>query len=133
MDNTSEKPSFQWDDEKLAAAVRLKGEGLSASEIAGELGTTKGSVQGKLRRTGHARGAVINTRPKYKAPPPDRRQEAAVAAAKRKYRCLDIMALQSHHCRWIVADRPTLYCGHRKRDGSSYCPHHTGLAWRREV
>lgn len=131
MDNTPATPSFQWDDEKLAAAVRLRKEGLSCSEIAGELGTTKGSVQGKLRREGFGGGVYI--RPRYKAPPPDRRQEAVTAAAKRKYRCISIMDLQRHHCRWIVADKPTLYCGHRKWGGSSYCCEHTQRAWRREL
>jgi len=34
------------------------------------------------------------------------------------------MQLESWHCREIVRDKPIMYCGHQKAQGSSYCLEH---------
>ncbi len=39
--------------------------------------------------------------------------------------------LEPHHCRWPVNDAPYMFCGDTKRDGSSYCQRHFGIAHNR--
>jgi hypothetical protein len=134
MDNSTPVSPFQWTDEKIAAAIRLKEvEGMSASEIAGELGTTKGAVLGKLRRLGHFEpksngGVALKGR--------------AYVARKRKLLAengnphlptgsVSLLDLKACHCRWPVTDRPPhMFCGAEKWGSSSYCAAHTAKAWR---
>jgi GcrA cell cycle regulator len=51
---------MRWTEELLATAIRLKDAGLSANEIAAELGggLTRNSVIGKLHRSGHVGGGA---------------------------------------------------------------------------
>jgi GcrA cell cycle regulator len=133
MDNSTKAAPFQWDDEKIACVIRLKGEGLSASEIAGELGTTKGSVLGKLRRLGLFEpktngGSALKGR--------------AYVARKRKILAkngnphlppgsVSLLDLKAEDCRFPVTDRPPhLFCAKPKWGSSSYCAFHTSRVWR---
>lgn len=118
-----------WTEERIAALLRLKGEGLSASEIAGEMGTTKGSVLGKLRRLGYAsqkpnKGKLYIAR--------KRRVLAKNGHPHLPKGAVDLLGLRSADCRWPVTDRPPhLFCGQPQREGSSYCSFHSSKAWKK--
>jgi hypothetical protein len=131
MDNSTPVSPFQWTDEKIAIAIRLKDEGLSHSEIAGELGTTKGSVQGKMRRLGFSE-KKLNKGRLYVA-----RKRAVLAANGNPHLppgAVPLLSLRSSHCRWPVTDRPPhLFCARPRWGNSSYCACHTSKAWRREI
>jgi GcrA cell cycle regulator len=136
MDNSTNPTPFQWDDEKIACVRRLKEEGLSASEIAGEMGTTKGSILGKLRRLGLFEpktngGAALKGRA-YVA-----RKRKVLAANGNPHlppHSISLLDLKPADCRWPVTDRPPhLFCGRPKWGSSSYCCSHTAKAWRRGV
>ena len=40
-----------------------------------------------------------------------------------------LMELEPRHCRYIVCETPSLYCGERRQAGSSYCPDHHAVCW----
>jgi hypothetical protein len=120
MDNSTTASPFQWDDEKIAHAIFQKQCGLSASQIAESLGTTKGSVLGKFYRMGLSKPMVrSNDRPAPNVP----RKGKEHVAAKRELLAAnghphlppgfkDLLALRSCDCRWPVTDRPPhLLCG----------------------
>jgi hypothetical protein len=128
MDNSTFTSPFQWDEEKIAIIIRLKAEGLSASEIGGEIGTTKGSVLGKLRRLGLAEPKP-NKGKLYVA-----RKRKVLAANGHPHLppgFVSLLDLKSCHCRWPVTDRPPhMFCGADRWGTSSYCAAHTAKAWR---
>jgi hypothetical protein len=140
MHNSTNPSPFQWDDDKIAYALFQKQCGLSASQIAESLGTTKGSVLGKFRRMGLSKPLVRRTdvRPTTKVP-----KGKAYVAAKREALAkngnphlppgsLSILDLKADDCRWPVTDRPPhLFCGRVKWGGSPYCAEHSSRAWRK--
>jgi hypothetical protein len=136
MDNSTIATPFQWDEEKISILTRLREEGLSASEIAGEMGTTKGSVLGKLRRMGMFEprtngGAVLKGK--------------AYVARKRKILAkngnphlpkgsVTLLDLKNNDCRFPVTDRPPhLFCAKPKWGASPYCCEHSALVWRKQA
>lgn len=139
-----------WSAEEIATLRKLWGGKISASGIAALLGRNKNAVIGKAHR--------LNLPPRRVSPAPRgtiRRQIARVvkkAARKeslpkpptdpRKVRKVEtplpepvslrvsLMDLTDSQCRFI-ADEPNnaTFCGHRVKEGSSYCPHHHARVW----
>jgi hypothetical protein len=142
MDNSTKATPFQWDDEKITHAIFQKQCGLSASQIADSLGTTKGSVLGKFRRMGLSKPLVrryedvSNNVPK-KGKAYVARKRAVLARNGNPHLppgSVPLLELRADDCRWPVTDRPPhLFCGQMKWGSSSYCCDHTRMAWRREV
>lgn len=142
--------SFTWDAEAVERLKALQQSGLSASQIGAELGTSRNSVIGKLKRL----GLPVIGRPRLaniKQPGPRRNGGAIVAALKSMNRKppqlpaltqkqkeyilgkpLTIMELKYDTCRWIITDLPKwsehLYCGNKTVKGLSYCPCHARIA-----
>lgn len=117
--------NFDWTDERIAF---LKGawERKSAAEIAGELGTSKGSVIGKAHRLGLP---SKDSKPPI-APPLSPAQKEYILGSP-----LTIMELTHSTCHWIITDLPPysehLYCGNETVEGQPYCPAHCRKAWAR--
>jgi GcrA cell cycle regulator len=44
---------------------------------------------------------------------------------------LTVQQLQKDECRWPYGQSPYTFCGHKKLEGSSYCPYHHKDAYRR--
>jgi len=96
---------------------------------------TRNAVIGRARRLGlqsdhrmrparrGPRRILTTTKPKVS---PRGKQEAKVEEVKLKILRgpVTFMQLENWHCREIVKDKPIMYCGHHKADGSSYCLEH---------
>lgn len=137
-----------WTQEMLETAVQLARDGLSAGQIAVEIGNgvSRNAVIGKLHRAKH-RLSDLNGRVRQAKSPTEKiaarvkterrvKIKEASAPIKRMSRELahlaverkdgvELVDLECHHCRWPHGDgRDVWYCG-RQRDGeASYCEGH---------
>lgn len=141
-----------WDDDTTATAVKLWGEGLSATGIARRIGgLTRNAVIGKLHRLGLKRDGTVKitrtraqnkvVRQRQRAPKPAtevRRILAAMATeplpAERPddIARVSFAALEAHHCRWPVGEvgQPGFgFCGCKRVEGAPYCADHVRRAY----
>lgn len=123
---------FAWSEERIAALRQLTAAGLSAAQIAAQLGITRNAVCGKWLRD---RGPNVAPRPRVAPKPkpkpaPIMRPAVPVPDVAPVSLNIDIMALTSTTCKWPVNDgNPYRFCGADKpAEGSPYCPYHARVA-----
>lgn len=145
-----------WTDERVETLKKLWQDGLSASQIAKQLGgVTRNAVIGKVHRLGLSGRAAPSkpARPAFKAPRPHRPAAAAPSAPRRiaepvsthaaappspPVRYVDetpgsatVLTLGAHMCKWPIGDPSTdgfTFCGRRASDGP-YCVEHARVAY----
>ena len=140
-----------WTDERVELLKKLWQDGLSASQIAKQLGgVTRNAVIGKVHRLGLS-GRATPSKPQrtvFKAPRPARPVAPAIAAPRRiaeaapqqtaPVRYIDerpgtatVLTLGAHMCKWPIGD-PSLdsftFCGRRSDEGP-YCDEHASVAY----
>ena len=140
-----------WTDERVSLLKKLWLDGLSASQIAKQLGgVTRNAVIGKVHRLGLSGRAAPSqpARPVFKAPRPARpavqvqpvtRRPAAVEAPMPVvYRAEEVgsatvLTLGAHMCKWPIGDPSRdgfSFCGRRTGgDDGPYCGEHAALAY----
>ncbi len=144
-----------WTDERVELLKKLWADGLSASQIAKQLGgVTRNAVIGKVHRLGLSGRAAPSqpARPAFKAPRAPRAAVAAPAAPRRVepvapapvaasptppavYKeepgSATVLTLGAHMCKWPIGDPATdsfSFCGRRSSDGP-YCSDHARVAY----
>lgn len=143
-----------WTDERVELLKKLWQDGLSASQIAKQLGgVTRNAVIGKVHRLGLS-GRATPSKPArnvYKAPRPARPAQApsaprrmaeplssASAPTQAPVRYVDeapgsatVLTLGAHMCKWPIGD-PAMdnftFCGRRSGEGP-YCHEHSRIAY----
>lgn len=140
-----------WTDERVELLKKLWQDGLSASQIAKQLGgVTRNAVIGKVHRLGLS-GRAAPSKPQrtvFKAPRPARPAAMVVTAPRRMsdssptpptpVRYIDerpgtatVLTLGAHMCKWPIGD-PALdnftFCGRRSDEGP-YCHEHAEVAY----
>ncbi len=148
-----------WTDERVELLKKLWLDGLSASQIAKQLGgVTRNAVIGKVHRLGLSGRAAPSqpARPVFKAPraprpvsaPAPRRIEthshtqnhglapAAPTPAPVYYveepGSATVLTLGAHMCKWPIGDPSTedfTFCGRRTGQDGPYCTEHARLAY----
>ena len=143
-----------WTDERVEALKKLWLDGLSASQIAKQLGgVTRNAVIGKVHRLGLSGRAAPSqpARPAFKAPRParpvatqtPRRVEVQTAqpltsAPQPPVVYLEepgsatVLTLGAHMCKWPIGDPSTedfTFCGRRTGQDGPYCTEHARLAY----
>ncbi|MCB1386968.1 MAG: GcrA cell cycle regulator [Nitratireductor sp.] len=147
-----------WTDERVELLKKLWMEGLSASQIAAELGgVTRNAVIGKIHRiglSGRAKGTASNAarrKPaatRSTASPKAARQTngtrstsqpvavvktaAATDIEKPEMLLLDLLQLTEQTCKFPIGDPQEenfAFCGVRSKDGEPYCEYHCSLAY----
>jgi len=143
-----------WTDERVELLKKLWQDGLSASQIAKQLGgVTRNAVIGKVHRLGLSGRAAPSkpARTVFKAPRPARPVAAAPSAPRRiaepapvaaqpatPVRYVDeppgsatVLTLGAHMCKWPIGD-PSMdnftFCGRRSGEGP-YCMEHSQIAY----
>src|SRR5579884_3935164 len=137
-----------WTDERVELLKKLWQDGLSASQIAKQLGgVTRNAVIGKVHRLGLSGRAAPSkpARTVFKAPRPARpvvpsapRRIAEPHPAPAPMRVIDeapgmatVLTLGAHMCKWPIGD-PALdnftFCG-RRTDEGPYCHEHSQVAY----
>ncbi|MBV44273.1 MAG: GcrA cell cycle regulator [Rhodobiaceae bacterium] len=141
-----------WTEDRVEVLKRLWSDGLSASQIARELGdVTRNAVIGKVHRLGLA-GRASPTRPKsrlrhrdpteysssYSSDPGSRIGDGIEPlvlpepAVSENGDPINILTLNEKVCKWPIGepgDKDFRFCGRKKSGGSSYCAEHTQLAY----
>jgi GcrA cell cycle regulator len=144
-----------WTDERVAILKKLWLEGLSASQIAKQLGgVTRNAVIGKVHRLGLS-GRATPSRPvgsTFKAPRAPRPVSASPAAPRRVassepshqpqqrpvvYRTEEpgsatVLTLGAHMCKWPIGDPSSdgfTFCGKRSGEHGPYCTDHAQVAY----
>lgn len=143
-----------WTDDRVENLKKLWQDGLSASQIAKQLGgVTRNAVIGKVHRLGLSGRAAPSkpARPVFKAPRPQRPAVAAPAAPRRisepaiqaeamptPVRYVDeapgsatVLTLGAHMCKWPIGDPSSdgfTFCGRRQSEGP-YCVEHARVAY----
>lgn len=134
-----------WTDERVELLKKMFQDGLSASQIAKQLGgVTRNAVIGKVHRLG-LNGRATPSKPALRAPRPKpppaptkpRAIAPPVAAALPVVRYVEeepgsatILTLGAHMCKWPIGDPATdsfTFCGRRSGNGP-YCPEHKRVA-----
>ncbi|MBN9318662.1 MAG: GcrA cell cycle regulator [Caulobacterales bacterium 68-7] len=147
---------MSWTDERVSTLKKLWLDGLSASQIAKQLGgVTRNAVIGKVHRLGLSGRAAPSqpSRPVFKAPRParpapapaaPRRIESTISAAPvvaaptpaQVYRTEEpgsatVLTLGAHMCKWPIGDPSSdsfTFCGRRQSEGP-YCGDHARIAY----
>jgi GcrA cell cycle regulator len=137
--------SSPWTDERCEMLRRLWADGLTASDIARQLGATRSGVLGKIMRLGLLgrkssefkpgpprpravrKRAVVSPspappEPEEKPPPPEPEPQPP------KPRRLTLLQLGERHCRWPIEDNPFRFCGAYRSSGETYCAYHRDKA-----
>ena len=146
-----------WTEERVELLKKLWQDGLSASQIAAELGgVTRNAVIGKVHRLGlsgrgqptssikrqrrtHSTGVRrvrqmitvgnLALKPDHLAEPEIRPRRNVVVPIARK---LSIFQLTEKTCKWPIGD-PGLedfhFCGHNSLENLPYCEYHAGVAY----
>ncbi|MGH6957667.1 MAG: GcrA family cell cycle regulator [Caulobacteraceae bacterium] len=142
-----------WTDERVETLKKLWLDGLSASQIAKQLGgVTRNAVIGKVHRLGLSGRAAPShpSRPAFKAPRPPRpisppaprpraiEPRAHHIPAQRTVPFVDlpgtatVLTLGAHMCKWPIGD-PTsqdfTFCGRRAGEDGPYCIDHARMAY----
>ncbi|WP_431490943.1 GcrA family cell cycle regulator [Paraburkholderia fungorum] len=154
---TKSETGFARTDDEAKIAKKLFLEGLSAGQLAKQLGTpgarpSRNAVIGKMDRMGvkrtasaiRATAALTRTQvsPKPKMPINFQSEFGAlltlhVPPTPVRYRCeplpesrcVDLLEVEAHHCRWMIEkDGAEVYCGADKAHGS-LCETHHGYAY----
>ena len=118
-----------WTEERIKLLEKLWKEGLTASQIAAQLGdgVTRNAVIGKAHRLGLAsRPSPLKTegakpKPVRKKPPPPEEQER-----------ITLLELTERMCKWPIGhpgEPDFKFCGQNSPPGQPYCPHHAALAY----
>lgn len=134
-----------WTDERVELLKQLWAEGLSASQIARQLGgVTRNAVIGKVHRLGLAGRAtparaerprlpsvrrVARPRPVAVPQVPIIEKEPLVDEHGRK---TTVLTINDRMCKWPIGDPSTQefhFCGHPPKMGSPYCDAHSVKAF----
>ncbi|MBN8551654.1 MAG: GcrA family cell cycle regulator [Caulobacterales bacterium] len=148
---------MSWTDERVADLKKLWLDGLSASQIAKQLGgVTRNAVIGKVHRLGLSGRAAPSqpSRPAFRAARP--RPTQAPSAPRRidpapravatttpavpapRPAVLDlpgtatVLTLGAHMCKWPIGDPSSdefSFCGRRSDEGQPYCIEHSRVAY----
>lgn len=143
-----------WTDERVELLKKLWQDGLSASQIAKQLGgVTRNAVIGKVHRLGLS-GRATPSKPQrtvFKAPRPARPVAAAPSAPRRIAEPVSatsltpvprpqideapgtatVLTLGAHMCKWPIGDPSSdefTFCGRRASEGV-YCVDHARVAY----
>ena len=142
-----------WTDERVEILKKLWLDGLSASQIAKQLGgVTRNAVIGKVHRLGLSGRAAPShpSRPTFKAPRPPRpiampaprpramEPRAAQVPAVRAAPFVElpgtatVLTLGAHMCKWPIGDPSSdnfTFCGRRADEEGPYCIDHARMAY----
>ncbi|HWE47547.1 MAG TPA: GcrA family cell cycle regulator [Caulobacteraceae bacterium] len=138
-----------WTDERVSTLKKLWLEGLSASQIAKQLGgVTRNAVIGKVHRLGLSGRAAPSqpSRPVFRparprtqvAAPLQRREPIQRPAAPLPSPVLDlpgtatVLTLGAHMCKWPIGDPSTdefSFCGRVASSEGPYCIEHARVAY----
>ncbi len=140
---------MDWDEERTATLRKLWLEGMSASQVARQLGgVSRSAVIGKVHRLGITVRDIparqrATVRTAVRAQPRARVVRDAASAPRPALRLVEvaemeptanILGLETHSCRWPIGNPDSHdfgFCGREKTARGSYCDEHARGAFRK--
>ena len=135
---------MNWTDERVEKLKKLWAEGLSASQIAAQLGgVSRNAVIGKVHRLGLA-GRATAPRVERPRPAPQPRLHTPRVSVMRAEPVVEeplepmpenavtVVDLNASVCRWPLGDPSTAefrFCGRKAKAGAPYCEAHVRMAY----
>lgn len=133
---------MSWTEDRVDKLKKLWADGLSASQIARQLGeVTRNAVIGKVHRLGlsgrtttsrvdRPRSIAIRRppRPRLVVPEPEMVEERRLPSGD----YATVMTVREGMCKWPIGDPSTEefhFCGHSVDDNASYCVAHSRMAY----
>lgn len=113
--------TFDWTEGRVKRLKELRDDGLSASQIASQIGgVSRNAVIGKLLRLGLHTKVGRGGQPKARSRDPGL---GAVSRPRRSVASLEIsfLDLQPDQCRYATNDAPFVFCGQPVVRGTSWC------------
>jgi GcrA cell cycle regulator len=146
---------MDWNAERIETLTRLWREGLSASQVARQMGElTRSAVIGKVHRLGIA-GRDTPSRPRNAGGRPSNRARASAGGQPRRPShsraprgapppqvdfevgpTSTLLTLTAHGCRWPIGDPDATgfgFCGRMKAGRGAYCAGHAPMALSRRI
>ena len=145
-----------WTEDRVAVLTKLWAEGLSASQIATQLGgVTRNAVIGKVHRLGLS-GRAKPSRPKTRTVRPVTRAKSSTPSKPRERKpaapvvkappppppleakplpngeYATILTIRDHMCKWPIGDPASSdfrFCGRKHKQGEPYCEAHCNVAY----
>lgn len=120
---------MSWTDDKITILQKLWEKGLSASQIATELGdgVTRNAVIGKAHRLG------LKSRPSpVKEAPKNNKAPARSSAKPSKAKHIGLLDLTDRMCKWPIGhpgEADFHFCGRPSNPGLPYCGEHCAEAY----
>lgn len=130
---------MSWTDKKIDILKRLWGKGMTASQIAGELGDgiTRNAVIGKAHRLKlPSRPSPVKPEAEAKAAAPAPQPKPQAPAPEGKTKGLSLLELTEQTCKWPIGhpgDADFYFCGKASRPGIPYCPEHCLMAYQAQL
>lgn len=129
---TKENTPMAWTDDRIARLKELWKKGLSASQIAGELGgVTRNAVIGKAHRLG------LQSRPSPVKGDASRAKKPAPAAPRKpEKKRVTLLDLTDRMCKWPIGHpgEPDFhFCGRPAAPGMPYCAEHCAAAYQAQA
>lgn len=140
---------MDWNEERTATLRKLWLEGMSASQVARQLGgVSRSAVIGKVHRLGiTVRETPVRPRATarsvVRAPSPSRAARETASTPRPALRLVEtaemaptasILGLSTHSCRWPIGNPDSHdfgFCGREKTARASYCDEHARGAFRK--
>lgn len=120
-----------WTDDRIAKLKKMWEKGLSASQIAEELGeVTRNAVIGKAHRLGlSGRPSPVKSKEKKKA-----KSKPAPKKVKKeeKEQLITLLMLTDRMCKWPIGhpgEEKFHFCGIKSVPGQPYCAEHSAIAY----
>ncbi len=125
---------MSWTDERIDKLEKLWAKGLSASQIAGQIGdgVTRNAVIGKAHRLGlKSRPSPVKSDPKKPKKPAPKPIAAAVSEDR-----VSLLQLNERICKWPIGhpgDDDFHFCGRPSEAGHPYCGAHCEMAYQAQA
>jgi GcrA cell cycle regulator len=137
--------SVGWTEERIGVLKSRFARGLSAREIAREIGVSRNAVIGKISRlklnTANGGCSAGSSAPKLQRRPTQNKILRALRAEVHPggeeipvhdgQRC-SLLELTEQHCRWPIGSATDVhfwFCGNKRVEGLPYCPGHARMAY----
>ncbi len=125
---------MSWTDDRIDKLEKLWAKGLSASQIAGQIGdgVTRNAVIGKAHRLGlKSRPSPVKSDPKKPKKPAPKPIAAAVSEDM-----VSLLQLNERICKWPIGhpgDDDFHFCGRPSEAGHPYCDAHCEMAYQAQA